>query len=445
MPLSNHKDAADLAKAQNAGPAPEEKKWYQRLGPGLVTGAADDDPSGIGTYSANGAQFGYALFWLVPFCLPFMIAVQEMCGRIGAVTGQGLAAVLKEHYPKWLLFACVIALLGANIFNIYADLNVMAAASNMLLGVPFHIALAVITLVIVLLQIFVPYYVYVKILKWLCLSLLGYVIVALLPGVKNDWLGIAKSTFMPHLNFSSETILAIVAFLGTTISPYLFFWQASQTVEETIADGNSNQPGARHEPVKHAELQAIKTDTIVGMVASQIVAFFIMVCTAGTLHSQGITHIETAQDAAKALLPLGPAAYWIFTLCMVGTGLLAVPTLAGSAAYAVAETAGWRYGLYRRFSRAKAFYIVIAIMVLIGYGMNWVDIISPIDALVYSAAINGIIAPPLIIVLLLICNNRKIMGERVNHYLSNILGWGTVVFMGLAAGYLVYSMFVDQS
>jgi len=445
MPLSNHKDAADLARVQNAGPAPEDKNWFQRLGPGLVTGAADDDPSGIGTYSANGAQFGYGLLWLVPVCLPLMIAVQEMCGRIGAVTGHGLAAVLKEHYPKWLLFACVIALLGANIFNIYADLNVMAASSEMLLGVPFHVALAVITLVILLLIIFVPYHIYVKILKWLCLSLLGYVIVAVMPGVKNDWPGIIKSMLIPHLDFSSETVLAVVAFLGTTISPYLFFWQAGQTVEETIADGNSNQPGARHEPVKHAELQAIKTDTIIGMVASQVVAFFIMVCAAGTLHTQGITHIETAQDAAKALLPLGPVAYWIFTLCILGTGMLAVPTLAGSAGYAVAETAGWRYGLYRRFSRAKAFYITIAITVLIGYAFNWLDIISPIDALVYSAAINGIIAPPLIIVLLLICNNKKIMSERINHRISNILGWATVVFMGAAAGYLVYSMMVPKS
>ncbi len=434
-------DLEDLQGARKNAPENEEKKsWYQRIGPGIVTGAADDDPSGIGTYSANGAQFGYTLLWLIPLSLPLMIAVQEMCGRIGAVTGEGLAAVLKQYYPKWLLFSCVILLIGANIFNIYADLNVMAASTTMLFGMSFHLALAIITMAIIMLQILIPYRIYASILKWLCLSLLGYVIVALLPGMHNDWINIIKSMFLPHFNFKSETILAIVAFLGTTISPYLFFWQAGETVEEVIAEGKSDHPGERTKTISSQEIRNIRADTIIGMTVSQIAALFIVVATAGTLHQQGITDINTAQDAAKALLPLGQAAYWIFTLSMLGTGLLAIPTLAGSAAYAVAETAGWRYGLYRRFGRAKAFYLTIAAVILLGYGVNFIQAIDPIKALVYSAALNGIIAPPLIIVLLFICNNRKIVGDRVNGIWSNILGWTSVILMGPAAIYLMYDM-----
>lgn len=439
------KDREDLARAhQSTTNSNAADPWYKSMGPGLITGAADDDPSGIGTYSANGAQFGYGLLWLVPLSLPLMIAVQEMCGRIGAITGEGLAAVLKQYYPKWLLWSCVILLIGANVFNVYADLNVMAASANMLFGVSFGMALTFIALLITALQIFVPYRSYVKILKWLCLSLLGYVIVALLPGVKNNWLMIVKDMFVPHMDLKGETILAIVAFLGTTISPYLFFWQAGETVEEEVADGEADQAGHRTEAVSEQEIRNIRADTTIGMLASQAVAFFIIIATAGSLHQQGITNINTAQDAAKALLPLGPAAYWIFTLSMIGTGLLAIPTLAGSAAYAVAETAGWRYGLYRRFSRAKAFYVTIAGIVLVGYAMNFIHAIDPIKALVYSAALNGVIAPPLIVVLLFICNNVKIVGERTNGFWSNLLGGSTVGLMGITALYLLYAMWMHK-
>ncbi len=438
MTSNKTKDAEDLAGARKAGEHLEETRpWYKSVGPGLVTGAADDDPSGIGTYSQNGALFGYTLLWLVPFCIPLMIAVQEMCGRISVVTGDGLAAVIKQNFPKWVLISAVFMLVAANIFNVYADLNVMAASANMLFHIPVWLALIILTAIIITLQILVPYRIYAKLLKWLCLSLLGYVVVALMPGSQQDWGAVFKNMFWPAFDFKQETVLAIVAFLGTTISPYLFFWQAGETVEEEIAEGLENAPGARRKHVTDHEIRNVRADTAVGMIASQLVAFFIVVAAAGSLHANGITEIDTAQDAAKALLPLGPVAYWLFTICMIGTGLLAIPTLAGSAAYAVAETCGWRYGLYRRFSRAKAFYVTIAAVVLVGCALNFVGVISPIKALVYSAALNGVVAPPLI-VLLLICNNRTIVGARVNGLWSNLLGWITVLLMGPAAVYLIY-------
>ena len=416
------------------------KSWFHRLGPGLITGAAGDDPSGIGTYSSNGAQFGYALLWLVPLCLPLMIAVQEMCGRLGAVTGKGLAAVIKKFYPRWILFASVFLLIIANIFNIYADLNVMAASSNMLWGIPFGWALSLLAAIIALVQIIIPYRTYVKILKWLCLALLGYVIVVFLPGVEHNWPAIAHSLVIPHLALGGDTVMAVVAFLGTTISPYLFFWQVGETVEEEVLEGHTDRPGHRLDHVSKSEIKTIRFDTVIGMMSSQLVTFFIIVAAAGTLHVHGDVKIDTAQDAAKALLPLGQGAYWLFTLCMLATGLLAIPTLAGSIGYAVAETYQWRYGLYLRFSQAKRFYTVLASAILVGYGLNFLGVISPIKALVYSAALNGLIAPPLIIILLLICNNKKIMGARKNGIYSNIFGGLTVVLMGIAGLYLIYNL-----
>jgi len=437
----SEQDAQDLQRAHTPPEKPGKKEnWLTCLGPGLVTGAADDDPSGIGTYSANGAQFGYLLLWLVPFCIPLMIAVQEMCGRVGAVTGMGLAAVLKKHYPKWLLYTSVILLVGANVFNVYADLNVMAASAKLLFNVQFKVALTVIAIAVATVQIFVPYRLYAKVLKWLCISLAGYVVVAVLPGVHNNWAEIFKYTVVPHFDLKPETILAIVAFLGTTISPYLFFWQAGETVEEEVAAGHADEPGHRVDRVTDKEIRNIRADTTVGMIVSQAVAFFIIVASAGSLHNMGKTQIDTAADAANALRPIGPAAVGIFAICMIGTGLLAIPTLAGSVAYAVAEMGGWRYGLYRRFLRAKGFYLTIAIVVALGYAMNFIGAISPVKALVYSAALNGIVAPPLVVVLLLICNNKKVVGERTNQPASNLFGWLTVAFMGPAAIYLLFAM-----
>ncbi len=438
-PAEQSLDEADLIEARCEAVEDKEKNFMQRLGPGLITGVADDDPSGIGTYSVAGAQFGYGLLWLVPVCIPLMIAVQEMCGRIGAVTGKGLAGVLKEHYPKWMMFGAVFLLIGANVANVYADLNVMAASAKMLFRLPFHFWLAAITLTIVLLQVFVPYRTYVKILKWLCLALLSYVVTAFWPTVHHDWGAMARG-FLPRWQHSPDFILTVVGFLGTTISPYLFFWQAGETVEDEIAGGLAVEPGRRTHRVTKSEIQAIRTDTIVGMVASQMATLFIMVCTAATLHATGKTDINTAQDAALALKPLGSAAYVLFTVGILGTGLLAIPTLTGSVAYAVSETMGWRYGLYRRFHRADRFYWTIIVVTVAGYLLNFYQRFSPIKALLYSAVLNAIVAPPLIILLLLICNNRKVMGGQANRLWSNVLGWLAVALMGAAAVFMFYAL-----
>ena len=391
-PAEQELDEADLVDARCEAIDEKNKTFLQKLGPGLITGVADDDPSGIGTYSVAGAQFGYGLLWLVPVCIPLMIAVQEMCGRIGAVTGKGLAGVLKEHYPKWMLFGAVFLLIGANVANVYADLNVMAASAEMLFGLPFHFWLAILTLTIIVLQVFVPYRNYVKILKWLCLALLSYVVTALWPTVHHNWGAMARG-FLPHWEHSPEFVLTVVGFLGTTISPYLFFWQAGETVEDEIAEGRAVEPGRRTRRVRKSEIRAIRTDTIIGMVASQVATLFIMICTAATLNAVGKTDINTAQDAAMALRPLGAAAYYLFALGILGTGLLAIPTLTGSVAYAVSETMGWRYGLYRRFKRADKFYWTIIIVTVAGYLLNFYQKFSPIKALLYSAVLNAVVAP----------------------------------------------------
>ena len=437
-------DKEDLEKAREVIPAacpPEPKKpFWSCLGPGLITGAADDDPSGIGTYSVTGAQFGYLLLWLVPICIPLMIAVQEMCGRVGVVTGKGLAAVIKTHYPRWLLYGSVFLLVAANTINIYADLNVMAASARMLLSGSFVVWLTLLTAAMVVTQIYVPYRLYVRMLKWLCLALLAYVVTALMPRVHNDWGQIARHLVIPSWSWKSSFLMTVVGFLGTTISPYLFFWQAGEEVEEEIAEGKAAAPGHRVMRVSDEEIRNLRADTVVGMVASQIVTFFILICTAATLHAHGKTDISTAQDAAQALKPLGQGAYLLFTLGILGTGLLAIPTLAGSAAYGVAEAFGWRYGLYRRFRRARGFYMTIAATILVGYALNFVRSVDPVKALFYSAVINGVVAIPLLIVLMLVCNNPKIVRRRCNGPASNILGWITVAFMGAASAFMLWAM-----
>jgi len=438
----------DIEDLQQARQSPEARTQplsiWKRLGPGLITGSADDDPSGIGTYSVAGAQFGYGLLWLTPVCVPLMIAVQEMCGRIGAITGKGLAGVLKDHYARWILFGAVLLLVVANTINIWADLNVMAASTQMLFGVSFPFWLTVVTFATLALVIFIPYRVYVHYLKWLCLSLLAYAVTALLPTVHNDWSQIARSLFIPHWSSDTAFVMTVVGFLGTTISPYCFFWQASETVEEEIAGGVEDEPGQRFQAVSDSEIRTVRADTAVGMLFSQAITFFIVICTADTLHARGLTSIETAQDAAKALLPLGKSAYWLFTLGILGTGLLAVPTLAGSAAYAIAEITGWRYGLYRRFRRARGFYLTLAAVVLLGYGLNFVQSISPVKGLLYAAVINGVAAPPLIVLILRICNNPKVVQNRRNSLLSNVFGWLTVALMSAAALILAYALMTGK-
>jgi NRAMP (natural resistance-associated macrophage protein)-like metal ion transporter len=445
-PSDRRQDSADLKGAREGAPDNEDGvPWYKAIGPGLVTGAADDDPSGIGTYSANGAQFGYGLLWLVPLSIPLMITVQEMCGRLTTVTGSGLAAVIKANYSRKLLFACVGMLVIANVFNVFADLNVMAATIKMLFGLPTWAGLTLLTLLLVSSQILVPYRLYVKILKWLCLALAGYTVVAMMPGVHLNWGAIAHGLVTPRLDVGAGAMMAIVAFLGTTISPYCFFWQSGETLEDEVASSTADGLGNRISPPSRQEFKNVRNDTITGMVASQVVAFSIVIAAAGTLHASGKVDIETAQDAAKALLPLGASAYWIFALCMLGTGLLAIPTLAGSAAYAVAETFGWREGLFRRFTRAKRFYLIVVIVIALGCLLNFLSVISPIKALVYSAVLNGVIAPPLIVVLLFICNNKAIVGKNTNGWLSNTLGWLCVAIMGPAAVYMIYAMVTGQA
>jgi len=440
-------DHADIqnAQAENREQLSNKSKSLFRIGPGLITGVADDDPSGIGTYSVAGAQFGYQLLWLAPVCVPLMIAVQEMCARVALVTSKGLSANIKEHYPKWLSYSVLMLLVGANTINVYADINIMAASMKMLFGLPFALWATVLTLGMVVAQITVPYKYYVKFLKYACLSLLAYVVIVLLPQVHVNWHSVVYNMVIPHWSSSPGYVLTVVGFLGTTISPYLFFWQAGEQVEDDIADGLTDDAGHRSSRIKQSEIRSLRADTAVGMIFSQIVTISIIIATAATLHASGKIDINTAEDAARALLPLGASAYWLFTLGVLGVGLMAVPTLAGSAAYAVAETAGWRNGLYRRFSRAKGFYVIIALVIIVGYLLNFVQVISPVKALLYSAVLNGLVAPPLIVVLLLICNNRKIVGKKANGWLSNTLGWLAVVLMSLAGGLLIWSLFTGKA
>ena len=332
-PEELREDKEDIFKAQYVEPECDIRKpFWQCPGPGLITGAADDDPSGIGTYSVAGAQFGYGLLWLIPVCIPLMIAVQEMCRRVGRVTGTGLAAVLKQHYPRWLLLLVLIGLFGANITNIYADLNIMAASSQMLWHGSFTVWLTLWAVLLVAAQILIPYCYYARVLKWLCLALLAYVVTALLPSVHKNWGQIGFHFFVPQWHNDPQFVLTVVGFLGATISPYLFFWQAGEEVEQEIEEGLEDAPGQRKIPVSVEELRVMRTDTMVGMIASQGITFFIVICAAATLNARSITNIDTAQQAAQALKPLGAAAYWLFTLGILGAGLLAVPTLAGSVA-----------------------------------------------------------------------------------------------------------------
>lgn len=442
----NIEDQEDLARAQSAKSSRKsERPWWAGIGPGLVTGGADDDPSGIGTYSQCGASYGYGQLWLITVSLPLMIAVQEMCGRLAMVTGKGVAAIMKEHYPRWLLYASLPLLFGANTLNVYADLNVMAASGKMLFGGPTALWLTGFTVLLVTTQIFLSYRVYARWLKFLCLGLIGYVIVGLLPGVHSDWPKIFRSLVVPTFSPKLDYMIAMVAFLGTTISPYLFFWQAGETVEEQVSQGETEAPGPRLVPVRKSEIRNVRADTVIGMCASQLVAFFIIVATAGTLFAAHKGNINTAQDAAMALRPLGPSAYWIFSVCMIGTGLLAIPTMAGSAAYAASETHGWRYGLYRRFSRARAFYLTAAGVVVLGYLLNFVATFSPIKALIYSAVVNGIAAVPLMVVLLVICNNRKIIGQHRNGAWSNFFGVLATVFMGGASAFFIWAVVTGKA
>lgn len=412
--------------------------WQRALrvvGPGFITGASDDDPAGIATYAQTGAQFGYRHLWAPVFSLPFMVAVQEMCGRIGMVTGQGIAGVLRRHYPRPVLVATVFFLLLANTVNIGADLGAMAASAQMLFGAPFWLWIVGMTAITLLLEIFLPYQTYARTLKFLILSLLAYVIIVFV--VEQDWTAMLWASLAPSAIEGREQIMNIVAVFGTTIAPYLFFWQADEEVEEEIAHRKIRGFGLGQPRITRREVRLMRIDTFVGMFISNLIAYFIIATAASTLFPAGITHIETAADAAEALRPLaGDFAYALFAMGILGTGFLAVPILAGSASYAVAEAFRWEEGLSKRFTQAEGFYLVMIASTLLGLLIN-LSGVPPFRMLYYTAVLNGIIAPLLIACILLIANNPRIMGAYRNGWLSNALGGAIMVFMGGAGALLI--------
>jgi len=415
------------------------KKLLKRLGPGFITGAADDDPSGIATYSQTGALFGYHQLWTALFSAPFMIVLQEMAGRIGLVTGKGFASVIRAHYSKPVLYFCVSLLLLVNTINIGADLGAMASSMQLLVGLPFIFWLISIALVTLGLEIFVMYKKYARFLKYLTLSLLGYIIVAFI--VRQDWLQVLQATFIPTIIFNKEYFLNVVALLGTTISPYLLFWQADEEVEEENAHHKPKSISEESRRTARQDIKNMRWDTATGMIFSNVIMFFIILTAAATLGSHGITTVATASEAAEALRPLaGPLTFLLFSIGIVGVGLLAVPVLAGSASYAMAETFGWKVGLYKKFGRAHGFYGIIIVATLIGLLINLTPI-KPFQMLYYAAVLNGVISPPLIIILILASSNKTIMGEYVNSRFSKILGWGIAAIMSIAVITLIYLTF----
>lgn len=405
------------------------KNVLDRLGPGLITGASDDDPSGIGTYSQAGAALGYATLWTAIVTLPLMIVVQHICAKIGMVSGRGLAGVLKRYYSKKLLYPVVIGLLIANTINAGADIAAIAAAINMFVPIPISAMVIPIALVIVVLQIWGSYRLIMKVFKWLTLSLFAYVIAAFL--AKPDWYAVIRATFVPEIQFTSEYITTIVAILGTTISPYLFFWEAGEEVEEEKSEGRKTLSARKGATNK--EIRKEKIDTVVGMLFCNVVFYFVIVSAGATLHANGQTSIQSATDAAQALRPLaGDFATVLFGIGLIGAGLLAIPVLTGSAAYAVAETFDWPSGLDEKPRHAKKFYGVIAASTIVGVLIDFAGI-DPISALFWTAVINGVIAPPLLVVVMLVANNKRVMGERMNGAFTNILGWLAAAVMFAAA------------
>ena len=399
---------------------------FKNIGPGFVTGAADDDPSGIATYSIAGAQYGYKLAWLAVFLWPAMVAIQEMCGRIGMASGSGLSGVIKKYHSKRLLFAAVSLLAVANIINIGADLGIMAASLQMIFGLNYFWWLIFVGALIISMEIIIPYKKYSGFLKWLGLSLVVYVITALV--VKQDWKAIAWNTIIPQIRFDRYYLMTMIGFLGTTISPYLFFWQASEEIEEEIADGRV--PDFNHKPaVRQFEIDAMGRDTKIGMLFSNIMTFFIILTTAATLHAHGITDIETPQQAALALRPLaGNFAYVLFAIGTIGIGWQSIPVLAGSVGYAVSEAFGLKEGLSNKFKKAKIFYVIIALATILGLVMNMLQI-NIIKALYYAAVINGIAAVPLIAIIIKLADDKRIVGKFKTRARNRILAWMTFGFM----------------
>lgn len=423
-------------------------KLLRILGPGLITGAADDDPSGVITYSQAGAAYGSGFLWSFPFMFPFLVAVQGTCEKIGAVTGKGLATIIKENYSKVLLYVSIVMVVVANTINIGADLGAMAATTQLFFNLPFYALVLLYVFVIVLLVVFVSYRKYAKILKWLAVALFAYPAVAFL--VKNNWAELFRATFATIPKIDAGSIYILVGLLGTTISPYCFFWDTSEAVEEEIAHGRLQKTTGKAPKISRKYLSHIRIDNVFGMALSEIIGWFIVVTCASVLFSHNVTNINTAADAASALEPLvsgfpyaGLIAKIIFSVGIIGIGLLAVPILAGSSAYAISEACGWREGLYHKLRRAKGFYLVIVMAVAVGIAVSLIGI-DPIQALIFTAVFNGIAAVPLIFMIARIGGNKKIMGEYRNRLLGNTFMWLAFVVMAAAAVALFYFALTGQ-
>lgn len=418
---------AELAQEEEPNPI---KRFLKVLGPGVITGASDDDPSGIATYSTVGAQLGYATLWTAPITFPLMASVQYICARIGMVSGMGLAGILRAHYGRKILYPAVLLLIIANTINAGADLGAIAAAINLVLPLPVWLLTPVVTAVILALQVWGSYRLIARIFRWLTLALLAYIGAGFL--ARPDWGEVLRNTLIPQIRFDATFLQALVAILGTTISPYLFFWQASQEVEEEVQMGRTRL--WQRQGATDAELKYAAWDVNTGMLFANIVFFFVIMATGATLFVNGKTDIQSAADAAQALRPLaGDAAGLLFAAGIIGAGFLAVPILTGSGAYAVSEAFGWKYGLDRNPGKAKQFYAVIVASTVIGMAMNFLGI-NPIQALFWTAVINGVLAGPLLVLIMLIANNREVMGERINGRWLNILGWAATAAMLAAAG-----------
>jgi NRAMP (natural resistance-associated macrophage protein)-like metal ion transporter len=406
------------------------RRFLANLGPGLVTGAADDDPSGISTYSVAGAVFGYSFLWTALVSFPLMAAVQLMCARLGMVTGRGLAGAIRLRYPPWILWPACLLLVVANVFNIGADLGGMADAMQMVTGMRSYYWTPIFAILITGLLTWTSYSLIARVFKWLTLVLFAYVITAFL--ARPDWAGVLHGTFVPHVEWTRSYMSVLVGILGTTISPYLFFWQSAQEVEEDRKHGKTTV--AQRRGSTNLELSVARDDVVTGMFVSNLVMFFIVLTTAATLYAHGVKNIETAKQASEALRPLaGRGAYWLFTLALIGTGMLGVPVLAGSCAYAIAEAASWRApSLSKKPRLAPGFYMVIVGAMLVGLALDFAGL-NAVKMLFWSAVVNGVLAPPLVVLVVLLTSDKKVMSRRANSRGAKVLGWICAAVMSVAA------------
>ena len=412
------------------------KSLLRSLGPGLITGASDDDPSSIGTFSQAGAKFGFGMLWTVLFTYPLMMVVQEICARIGLLKGDGLAAVIGKKYSKKVVMPIICLLFVANVVNIGADIGIMAASAKIIIPFPSPNVFSIIFAFFIIIAILIiPYKRYVKILKYLTISLFTYVATAIIVG--GDWYQILISSLVPHIEFSADFATMLVAIFGTSISPYLFFWQASEEAEEEVSQQKIKEIGKGKPKVSKNEIKSMRTDVAVGRVFAQFITWAIMITAAGSLHAHGIIDIQSAEQAAKSLEPLvtafpnaGEISKIVFALGIIGTGLLSIPILAGSTAYALSDAFGWKKGLSKKFGQAKAFYLIIVICGIIGLSINILGI-NPIKALVYTSVINGVVSVPILFILMRLANDKDILQNNTNGRVLNIVGWLTFIVMAI--------------